>query len=114
MTERRQHRMTGPYFGLAAAGFIMPYSRLIPWLRDHGLDIPALIAELFSTRIGAFFGLDVIVSAIVLILFVIVQGRRDRVRHGWLAIVATCVIGVSCGLPLFLALRERALQGRVA
>lgn len=114
MTEGKPQLLARTYFGLAAAGFIVPYSHLIPWLRDYGLDVSALITELFSTRVGAFFGLDVIVSAIVLILFVTVQGRRDRVRHRWLAIVATCVIGVSCGLPLFLALRERALQGRVA
>jgi hypothetical protein len=110
----RPNRLARVYFALAAVGLALPYSRLIPWLGNHGLDIPALIAELFSTRIGAFFGLDVIVSAVVLILFIIVQGRRDRVSHGWLAIAATCLVGVSCGLPLFLALRERALQGRVA
>jgi hypothetical protein len=27
----------------------------------------------------------------------------------WLPIEATCLIGVSCGLPLFLYLRERQL-----
>jgi uncharacterized protein DUF2834 len=27
----------------------------------------------------------------------------------WLPIAATCLIGVSCGLPLFLYLRERRL-----
>ncbi|PTW45396.1 uncharacterized protein DUF2834 [Sphingomonas faeni] len=111
---RRPHRLSTAYFALAAVGLVLPYSRLIPWIGDHGLDIRALVVELFSTRIGAFFGLDVIVSAVVLIVFVIVQGRRDHVRYGWLAILATGLVGVSCGLPLFLALRERALQGHVA
>jgi Terpene cyclase DEP1 len=29
----------------------------------------------------------------------------------WLPIAVTCLIGVSCGLPLFLYLRERQLAG---
>jgi hypothetical protein len=34
------------------------------------------------------------------------------VRLLWLPIDATCLIGVSCGLPLFLYLRERQLASR--
>lgn len=98
------------YFALALVGAALPLSAFLPWFMDHGLDLPAFFAELFSTRIGAFFGWDVIVSAIVLILFVVVQSRRDGVRLGWLAIPATLIVGVSCGLPLFLALRERTVH----
>ena len=66
--------------------------------------------ELFSTRIGAFFGLDVIVSAIVLIAFILWEGRRVRMSALWVPIAATCFIGVSCGLPLFLFMRERQIH----
>jgi hypothetical protein len=58
---------------------------------------------------GAFFGLDVFLSAIVLIVFIRREGARLKLRARWLAIAATCLIGVSCGLPLFLYLRERKL-----
>jgi hypothetical protein len=98
------------YLALAFLGAALPLSAFLPWFAQHGLDLPAFAAELFSTRIGAFFGWDVIVSAIVLTLFILVQGRRDHVRHSWIAILATFTIGVSCGLPLFLALRERAVR----
>jgi len=104
--------MAAVYLLLALSGAALPLSAFLPWLAENGLNLPAFVAELFSTRIGAFFGWDVIVSAIVLILFVLIQGRRDGVRHGWVAIFATLAIGVSCGLPLFLAMRERALQGK--
>jgi predicted exporter len=67
---------------------------------------------MFANGVSSFFARDVIVSALVTTLFVIVQGARDGVRPLWLPIVATIVIGVSCGLPLFLALRERALSSR--
>ncbi|WP_156679238.1 DUF2834 domain-containing protein [Sphingomonas profundi] len=97
------------YLALAAIGALLPLSAFVPWLVAHGADPAAFVAELFATRIGAFFGWDVIVSAVVLILFVLVEGRG--VRHGWLAIPATLLVGVSCGLPLFLALRARSVQG---
>lgn len=100
------------YWVLACLGAAVPLAPFLPWLGTYGLDVPRFSAELFANPISSFFGLDVIVSAIVLILFVWVQGARDRVRgRGW-AILATCCIGVSCGLPLFLALRERALRAR--
>ena len=95
---------------LAAIGTILPYSQFLPWFLERGLDLPAFFGELFSTRIGGFFGWDVIVSAGVIIILVVIQGRRDHVPMLWLPIAGTILVGGSCGLPLFLALRERALD----
>lgn len=110
MPAGRSNALIAAYCVLAALGTVLPYSRFMPWLAEHGPDPVAFIGELFSTRIGGFFGWDVIVSALVLVLFILVQGARDRVRHRWIAIVATFTVGVSCGLPLFLALRERSVH----
>jgi hypothetical protein len=96
------------YLSLALVGAVLPYSQFIPWVAAHGLDIPLLVRELFSTRIGAFFGLDVLVSAVVLLAFISREGAVRGTRMLWLPIGATCLIGVSCGLPLLLYLRERA------
>lgn len=92
------------YLLLAIAGAVLPLSQLVPFLREHGLDLRLIVEQLFANRISSFFGLDVIVSAVV--LFVFVFAERRRVRHLWAPIVATLAIGVSCGLPLFLYLRE--------
>jgi Terpene cyclase DEP1 len=92
---------------LALFGAVLPYSQLLPWVMQHGVDIPLLLQELFSTRVGAFFGLDVIISAVALITLIVRDGRRQGIDRLWLPIGATCLIGVSCGLPLFLYLRER-------
>lgn len=98
------------FWVLCIPGALLPLSAFAPWFLIHGLDMPLFIAELFSTRIGAFFGWDVIVSAIVLTVFILVEGKKTSVKFRWLAIVATFGVGVSLGLPLFLALRERALN----
>ena len=94
------------YLVLCAFGVLLPLSQFVPWVVEHGLDLPLFIQELFSTRIGGFFGLDVIVSAVVLLVFIFVEGKRIQMRHLWLPVVATLSIGVSLGLPLFLYLRE--------
>jgi hypothetical protein len=97
-----------PFYLLCAiAGAIIPYSQFVPWLAEHGPDARGFVAELFSTRIGAFFGLDVIISAAALLAFTLWEGRRQNMPMLWAPVAATCLVGVSCGLPLFLYMRER-------
>ena len=100
------------YLALCAAGTLLPYSQFVPFVHEHGLDVRLFVAQLFSNRIGAFFGFDVIVSSLVLWTFVIVEGRRAGMRHLWAPIAANLVVGVSLGLPLFLYLREARLERR--
>ncbi len=102
------------YLVLCVLGAALPLWQLAPWLAANGLDAPLLFRQLFAGRVGAFFGLDVIVSAVVLAVFVWAEGSRVRVRMSWLAIVATLAVGVSLGFPLFLYMRERALERRAA
>ena len=98
------------YFLAMVAGTLLPLSQFLPWLSTHGLDAALFVDELFATRISAFFGLDVIVSALVLIPFIVIEGRRIGMGSLWTPIVGTCLIGVSCGLPMFLYLREARLE----
>jgi hypothetical protein len=94
------------YLILCVAGTVLPYVQLAPFLRDHGLDIPLFVEQLFSTPVGAFFGVDVIVSSVVLWALVIIEGQRAGMKHLWAPIAANLVVGVSLGLPLFLYMRE--------
>ncbi|HKW74089.1 MAG TPA: DUF2834 domain-containing protein, partial [Terriglobales bacterium] len=56
-----------------------------------------------------------IISAVVLLCFIRVEASRVRLQRKWLPVVATLLVGCSCGLPLFLYLREKALaQGSIA
>jgi hypothetical protein len=100
------------YLGLCIAGTVLPYSQFIPFLREHGLDLRLFFEQLFSNRISSFFGLDVIVSSVVLWVLVLTEGRRIGVKHLWSPIVANLIVGVSLGLPLFLYLREKVLANQ--
>jgi hypothetical protein len=98
------------YLGLCVLGTVLPYSQLLPFLRTHGLNARLFVEQLFSTWIGGFFGMDVIVSSLVLWVLVFSEGRRIGLRHLWAPIAASLTVGVSLGLPLFLYMREIRLE----
>src|SRR6476661_9115712 len=91
-------------------GLVLPYAQFVPWLLEHGLNVALLVRELFGNRISAFFAMDVIVSAIVLIWFIQSEGKRLQVRLLWLPTVGSLVVGVSLGFPLFLFQRQLTLD----
>jgi hypothetical protein len=98
------------YLVLCVLGFALPYSQFVPWVIEHGLDMRLFVQQLFANRIGGFFGLDFLVSAVTLIGFIRSEGTRLKIRSTWLPIVSVLVVGVSLGLPLFLYLREGELE----
>jgi hypothetical protein len=98
------------YAALCVLGLLLPYAAFIPWLLQHGLNLSMFVRELFANRIGAFFGMDVLVSAVALLAFVRIEGRRLGIRHPWIVLIAVLTVGVSLALPLFLFLRERELE----
>jgi Protein of unknown function DUF2834 len=98
------------YFAAMVAGTLLPLSQFLPWFSANGLDIPLFFAELFANQIGGFFGWDVIISGIVLVPFILIEGKRLGMPKLWMPIAGTCLVGVSCGLPMFLYLREAKLN----
>ena len=100
------------YLVLCFLGVALPYWQFIPWVAANGLDMSLFFRQLFANRVGAFFGMDVLVSAVTLMIFARAEGRRLKLgAHArWLTLAATLTVGVSLGLPLFLYLRERKLE----
>jgi hypothetical protein len=98
------------YLALCFVGAVLPYWQFVPWLMQHGMNLPLFVRELFANRISAFFGMDVLVSALVLIVFMRVESARLNIRRRWLPALALLTVGVSLALPLFLYLRESRLE----
>ena len=98
------------YLVCCVLGLVLPYSQFVPWFLEHGLNLTLFFRELFANRISAFFAIDVIISAIVLIWFIQSEGKRLRVRLLWLPTLGTLVVGVSFGFPFFLFLRQMTLD----
>jgi hypothetical protein len=102
------------YLVLCVFGFALPYWQFLPWAMEHGLNMRLFVHELFANRIGGFFGMDVLVSAVALIGFIRGEGMRLKMSQLWLPIVSVFLVGVSLGLPLFLYIRERELARRAS
>lgn len=102
------------YFSLFVLGIVLPYTFFGPWFLENGINVRLFLSELFSTRIGGGFGMDVFVSITVLLIFAWAEIRRLNIRRGWWILatifVAANAVGVSCGLPLFLYLRQKHLD----
>ncbi len=98
------------YLIAAILGTILPLSQFIPFLMAYGFDLPLFFRQLFQNHVSGFFGMDVIVSSLVLWLFVFSEGRRRGMSNLWLYVVCNLAVGVSLALPLFLFFRERKLE----
>ena len=98
------------YLVLAVVGAILPLRYFIRFLMQHGLDVTLFVRQLFENDISSAFGLDVIVSSVVLWLFVFSEGRRRGMKQLWVYIACNVAVGVSLALPLFLFFREPKLK----
>ena len=76
------------YLGLSVLGVLLPYWQFLPWAAQNGLNLPLFVQQLSANRIGAFFGMDVLVSAIALLVFVRFENSRTRIPGRWLPLIA--------------------------
>jgi len=98
------------YLLLCVVGIVLPYWQFVPWVAANGLNMSLFFQRLFANRISAFFAMDVIVSAVTLLVFSRVEGARLGMTGRLLVVLAVLTVGVSLALPLFLYLRERKLE----
>ncbi len=99
------------YLIAAILGTFLPLAFFVPFLWSHGFDMPMFFRQLFENQVSSFFGMDVLVSSLVLWLFVFSEGKRRGMKNLWIYVLCNLLIGVSLGLPLFLYFRERKIRG---
>ena len=90
------------YLGLAVIGLVLPYSQFIPFLIENGVNTSLIINEITAYRLSAFAWLDVVITAVVVIVAVF----EEKIDFWWIPVAASLLVGPSCGLPLYLFLRE--------
>ncbi|WP_417628465.1 DUF2834 domain-containing protein [Pararhodobacter aggregans] len=92
---------------LALWGAVHPMSWFLDWFGEHGFTLSGLIEAWHANAATSGLVWDLTISAVVLTLWIVVEGARTRHWRGLWAIPATFCIGVSCGLPLYLYLRRQ-------
>ena len=101
-------RMT--YLALAIWGAVHPMSWFVAWFNENGWSISGMIDAWHVNAATTGLTWDLTIAAIALAIWAIAE---TRVRKNWSAlwcIPATFLIGVSCGLPLYLFLRTRSVD----
>jgi hypothetical protein len=94
------------YLVLAVLGFVLPYYFFLSFLIENGPDLGLLVSELFVNDISTFFAVDLIITALVFLVFMLREAGRYQMRNWWLYILATLAVGPSFAFPLFLYFRE--------
>ncbi len=97
------------WLALALWGTVHPMTHMLGWLSQNGWSLTGLFAAWLAN--GAVTGLswDLVITAVTLTLWILAE---VAVRRNWmalLAIPATFLVGVSCGLPLYLWFRSRPI-----
>jgi hypothetical protein len=98
------------YLILCVIGAVLPCWQFVPWVSQNGLSMALFFHQLFANRISSFFGMDVLVSAAVLVVFMRSESSRLRITGRWLPILALLLVGVSLAFPMFLYMREREFE----
>ena len=93
------------YLVLAVWGTIHPMVYFLQWFNENGWSLLDMIDAWHANAAASGLVWDLTIAAIALTVFVSVESTRLRNWKGFIAIPATFCIGVSCGLPLYLALR---------
>jgi len=91
-------------------GAVLPYYHVVSWLGSNSFDINHMVDEIFKSRMSMFGWTDILLTAIVLIAFILYDRIRTGVRFYVLPILGTIFIGPSFGLPFYLYLRERRMN----
>ena len=95
------------YLALALWGAVHPMYWFVTYMRETGTGLSGLIDAWYVNASTTGLTWDLTIAAIALTAWVIAETARSRDWLRLLAIPATFCIGVSCGLPLYLYLRDR-------
>ncbi|MBS4102657.1 DUF2834 domain-containing protein [Tsukamurella paurometabola] len=93
------------YLVMMVIGTVVPWACFGGFFAAEGLDLPLFATSLFANGAAAGFTADVLLSIVVFLAWSASDARRIGVRRWWLVIPATCLVGLSLSLPLYLYLR---------
>ncbi len=95
------------YLLLTIIGTIIPMMFFGPWISENGFELSALVAawKVSPATTGLYY--DMLITAIALNIWILVETYIRKDYWVLICLPATYLIGVSCGLPLFLFLRSR-------
>ncbi len=95
------------WLALAVWGAIHPMYYFIGWFNANTWDIMAMVDAWHANAATSGLVWDLTIAAVTLTIWAIYEAFSRKNYLSLLAVPATFMIGVSCGLPLYLYLRSR-------
>ena len=97
---------------LAILGFIAPYYFISRFLLENSFNSALLFRQMFLNAGTTAFAADLFIAVLAFWIFVFIESSRLKMRHAWLYLIATLLVGLSFAFPLFLYFRERKLESQ--
>ena len=95
------------YLVLAILGATVPMYYFVRWFQEFGYSLPGMIDAWNVNDATTGLVYDLTIAAAALTVFILTEALYRRDYLSLVCIPATFLIGVSCGLPLYLFLRTR-------
>ena len=95
------------WLALAVWGTIHPMYYFVAWFNTNTWDIMAMVDAWHANAATSGLVWDLTIAAVTLTIWEIYEAFSRKNYLSLLAVPATFMIGVSCGLPLYLYLRSR-------
>ena len=94
------------YVIAAVIGTIIPWWFFASFFTTEGVNIPLFLSSLFVNGAAGGFSADVLISIVVFWVWSYRDAQKQSISRWWLVLPASCFVGLSLALPLYLYLRE--------
>ena len=98
------------YILLCVIGAVLPYYFFLPFLIENGINLQMITDLLFVNKVSSAFGINALITSIIFVIFISIENRKTKLPNLWIPILASSIVGVSFGLPLYLLLKEYKKQ----
>lgn len=96
------------YLLMAVIGTVIPWWFFGSFFALNGINIPLFLKSLFANGAAGGFSTDVLITILVFWVWSWRDAAKNNVRHWWLILPASCTVGLSLALPLYMYMREEA------
>lgn len=87
-------------------GAALPLYFFITFFAENGLGPQNFARAAFNNSASTAFIADLLLSAIIALVFIGNDARKLGIQKIWMVILGTCFVGLSFGLPMYLYFRE--------
>lgn len=94
---------------LAIWGAVHPMYYFVGWFQANSWDLMAMVDAWHANAATSGLVWDLTIAAIALTLWILTEAFKNKNYRSLIAIPATFCVGVSCGLPLYLYMRNRVI-----